>query len=78
MAITVTASVASNTFVINGEAQAKELSELLPGIISQMGPEAMTNIRKMAESYQAQAAAAGGASKATDDDVPDLVESFDA
>jgi nascent polypeptide-associated complex subunit beta len=75
---TVQASVASNTFVVNGEAQDKDLSELIPDILPQMGAEALANIRKLAESFQAQQAAAGGApAENKDEDVPDLVESFD-
>jgi hypothetical protein len=35
----VQASIQSNTYVIQGQAQDKQISELLPGIISQLGQE---------------------------------------
>jgi nascent polypeptide-associated complex subunit beta len=53
------------------------LSELIPDILPQMGAEALANIRKLAESFQAQQAAAGASAENKDEDVPDLVESFD-
>ncbi|KAJ3023516.1 Nascent polypeptide-associated complex subunit beta [Thoreauomyces humboldtii] len=74
------ASIASNTFVIYGAGENKELTELVPGILSQLGPDSLQSLRKLAESYQAQAgkeASAGAIVGDDDDDVPDLVESFD-
>ncbi|KAJ3276392.1 Nascent polypeptide-associated complex subunit beta [Terramyces sp. JEL0728] len=71
----VQASVASNTFVINGYGVTKDLTQLLPGILTQLGPEALGELRRMAEQFQAQQAAAQGEKKAEDDDeIPDLVE----
>lgn len=64
----------------------KELTELVPGILNQLGPDSLASLRKLAESYQAMnaqhaasQAAAGGAAAAgkDDDDVPDVVENFD-
>lgn len=55
----------------------------MPGILSQLGPEAMANLRKMAESFQAAAGSAGSlgpdgvpatAEDDDDDEVPELVE----
>lgn len=77
----VQASVPSNLFAISGHAEEKELTELVPGILSQMGPESLQNLRKLAESYQAAmgqgAGAAAAGEAAQDDDVPDLVENFE-
>ena len=80
----VQASVPSNTFAIYGKAEEKEITELVPGIISQLGPESIATLRKLAEQMSAQggaaeggAAAEGKADEADDDDVPDLVENFD-
>jgi len=68
----VQAAVAANTFVVSGHAESKQLQELLPGIINQLGPDNLMNLKRIAESYSA----AGGASKAVsddkEDDVPDL------
>ncbi|KAJ3299032.1 Nascent polypeptide-associated complex subunit beta [Borealophlyctis nickersoniae] len=67
------ASVAANTFVVYGQGETKELTELVPGILNQLGPDSLNSLRKLAESYQAaQAAAAKGGDD--DDDVPDLVD----
>lgn len=63
----------------------KELTELVPGILNQLGPDSLASLRKLAESYQAiqqtqsrpGGPLAGGAADDDDDDVPDLVETFD-
>ncbi|KAF8493356.1 putative transcription factor BTF3a [Russula emetica] len=61
--------------------QVKELTELVPGILNQLGPDSLASLRKLAESYQAiqqgQQRAGAGAAEDDDDDVPDLVENFD-
>lgn len=50
---------------IYGPGQTKELTELVPGILNQLGPDSLANLRRLAESYQSmtarQAALAGGA-----------------
>jgi nascent polypeptide-associated complex subunit beta len=62
----------------------KELTELVPGILNQLGPDSLASLRKLAESYQAiqqgqqrPPTAGGAADDDDDDDVPDLVENFD-
>lgn len=63
----------------------KELTELVPGILNQLGPDSLASLRKLAESYQAMnaqhtASQASGApvdASTTDDDVPDVVQNFD-
>ena len=59
----------------------KELTELVPGILNQLGPDSLASLRKLAESYQAiqqgQQRPAGSTAEDDDDDVPDLVENFD-
>ena len=74
------AAVGANTFAIYGAGQVKELTELVPGILNQLGPDSLASLRKLAESYQAiqQGRQGGpGAPDDDDDDVPDLVENFD-
>ena len=60
----------------------KELTELVPGILNQLGPDSLASLRKLAESYQAiqqnQQRPPNAAPDDDDDDVPDLVENFDA
>lgn len=89
---TVQAALPANTLAISGHGQTKELTELVPGILNQLGPDSLANLRRLAESYQsltarqaAASAAAGGAGAAAkegevgddDDEIPDLVEDFD-
>lgn len=62
----------------------KELTELVPGILNQLGPDSLASLRKLAESYQAiqqgqqRPSNAAGAEEDDDDEVPDLVENFEA
>ncbi|ORX36476.1 nascent polypeptide-associated complex subunit beta [Kockovaella imperatae] len=64
----VQAALPANTLAITGSGQTKELTELVPGILNQLGPDSLASLRRLAESYQsmtarqaAAAAAAGGA-----------------
>jgi len=70
------ASVPSNTFAIYGNGEDKELTELVPGILNQLGPDSLASLRKLAESYQSLQKGAEGDDKKDedDDDIPDLVE----
>lgn len=63
-----------------GTGQVKELTELVPGILNQLGPDSLASLRKLAESYQAiqQNQKRPSAGDDDDDDVPDLVENFDS
>ncbi|XP_078444870.1 basic transcription factor 3-like [Wolffia australiana] len=79
----VQASIAANTWVVSGSPQTKKLQEMLPGIINQLGPDNLENLRKLAEHFQKKASGGGAADAAAqeeDDDVPDLVpgETFEA
>lgn len=82
----------ANTLAISGHGQTKELTELVPGILNQLGPDSLANLRRLAESYQsltarqaAASAAAGGAGAGAkegevgddDDEIPELVEDFE-
>eukprot|EP00930_Biecheleria_cincta_P042007 TRINITY_DN2888_c0_g1_i2.p1 TRINITY_DN2888_c0_g1~~TRINITY_DN2888_c0_g1_i2.p1 ORF type:complete len:159 (+),score=51.54 TRINITY_DN2888_c0_g1_i2:70-546(+) len=72
----VQASVAANTYVIQGHGETKGLEELLPGIINQLGPDNLANLKRIAESFSAsQSASAGKADEA--DDIPDIGENFE-
>jgi len=70
------ASVPSNTFAIFGNGEDKELTELVPGILNQLGPDSLASLRKLAESYQNLQKAKGedGKEGESDDEIPDLVE----
>ncbi|KZT34409.1 NAC-domain-containing protein [Sistotremastrum suecicum HHB10207 ss-3] len=79
------AAVSANTFVVYGAGHEKELTELVPGILNQLGPDSLASLRKLAESYQAIQpnrpdagnTITGGADDDDDDDVPELVETFE-
>ncbi|POW21028.1 hypothetical protein PSHT_02936 [Puccinia striiformis] len=75
-----------NTFAIHGNGVEKDLTELVPGILPQLGAESIANLRRLASSlgdlHQANSMSykppnmAVGANN-DDDDVPALVDSFD-
>lgn len=50
----VQASLSANTFAITGHAETKQLTEMLPGILSQLGADSLTSLRKLAEQYPRQ------------------------
>ncbi|XP_072716357.1 transcription factor BTF3 homolog 4-like isoform X2 [Ciconia boyciana] len=74
----VQASLAANTFTITGHAETKQLTEMLPSILNQLGADSLTSLRRLAEALPKQPVDEK-APLATDDDdeVPDLVENFD-
>ncbi|KAI3830228.1 hypothetical protein L1987_04362 [Smallanthus sonchifolius] len=74
----VQASIGANTWVVSGSPQTKKLQDILPGIINQLGPDNLDNLRKLAEQFQKQASAGSEGAPATsaqedDDEVPELV-----
>lgn len=76
----VQASITANTFAITGHAETKAITEMLPGILNQLGTESLANLKKLATTVSGGAT---GDSKAKtddideDDEVPELVENFD-
>jgi len=76
----VQASIGANTYVISGTAENKKLQDLLPGIINQLGPDNLDNLKKIAEQYSTDGKAAPAElaeGDDDDDDVPELVEDFE-
>jgi len=72
----VQASITANTYVVAGHGENKQLSELLPGIISQLGPDNLQHLKRIAEGLSA-AEGSGAVADGADDDVPDLDENFE-
>mmetsp|Transcript_36695 Transcript_36695/g.110880 ORF Transcript_36695/g.110880 Transcript_36695/m.110880 type:complete len:92 (+) Transcript_36695:1-276(+) len=70
----VQASVAANTYVVAGHGESKRLEELLPGIINQLGPDNLVNLKRIAEGF---AAGAGAKGSAGEDDIPDVGANFE-
>jgi len=85
----VQASLAANTFAVTGQSETKQITEMLPGILNQLGAESLQHLKRLATSVGAGGPGAGSESKKDtideeeddddddDDDVPDLVENFD-
>lgn len=79
----VQASLNSNTFVFSGKSEEKPLTDLLPGILSQMGNESLNALRKMAEQLSANpellknVKIPGQPDSISENDIPELVENFD-
>merc|ERR1712100_84266 len=74
----VRAFIAANTYVVSGHAENKKLQDLLPGIINQLGPDNLANLKKLAETYQGGNPPPGAnADDDDDEDVPDLVDNFE-
>lgn len=77
----VQASLSANTFAVTGHAETKPITDMLPSILSQLGPENLDNLRWLASTL----------SKSSEDDklvqtapiaeeeeeMPDLVDNFD-
>ncbi|CAN7951173.1 unnamed protein product [Ixodes pacificus] len=73
----VQASLAANTFAVTGHAETKQITEMLPGILNQLGAESLTHLKRLASVQSASGGAGTGAGDDDDDEVPDLVENFD-
>jgi len=79
----VQASVPANTFAVVGHGENKQITEMLPGILNQLGAESLTHLKRLASNVTSSFAAGPGLGPETvgeedeDDDVPDLVENFD-
>merc|ERR1711899_721728 len=74
----VQASLAANTFAVTGHGENKQITDLLPGILNQLGAESLKHLKKLASNVPtADGADDAGNDADDDDDVPDLVENFD-
>jgi len=65
------ASLAANTFTVIGNGVKKEIAELLPNILTQLGPESVQHLRRLASDVVASR------KLAEDDEVPELIENFE-
>ncbi|RWS31498.1 transcription factor BTF3 4-like protein [Leptotrombidium deliense] len=75
----VQASLAANTFAITGHAENKRITDMVPGILSQLRAENFTHLKQLANATNAGIGDLNNAVGEEDeeDDVPDLVQNFD-
>merc|ERR1712029_317165 len=76
----VQASLAANTFAVTGHGENKQITDLLPGILNQLGAESLQHLKKLASNVPTVDGMDGtldAGKDDDDDDVPDLVENFD-
>ncbi|TNY17468.1 NAC domain-containing protein, partial [Rhodotorula diobovata] len=76
---TVHAATGNNTFAIYGHGVHKDLAEMMPSVLNQLGPDAMAVLQRIAEQYKQSGGAQGpggieGDAQEADDEVPELVE----
>ncbi|KAI0984967.1 hypothetical protein GJ496_010885 [Pomphorhynchus laevis] len=71
----VQASISSNTFCVSGNCETTEVTKLLPGIISQLGPEIlMKNLMASRKANEDAATVVEASEDANnDDDIPELI-----
>jgi len=65
----VQASIKANAYCVSGKAEDKEISELLPSIINQLGPHALETLKNLTSKIQNQQP-----EPESDEDIPELVE----
>merc|ERR1712235_162182 len=70
----VQASPQANTFAISGQAETKQVSEMLPNIVNQLGPEGFASLRKLAMEKVGEEAKL---ETPKDDGVPELEGDFE-
>merc|ERR1719175_480405 len=77
----VQASLNANTFAVSGHAENKQITEMLPGILNQLGADSLTHLKRLANAVPGMGSAGVGmadnGAEDDDDEVPDLVENFD-
>jgi len=81
----VQASLTANTFAISGQNETKQITEMLPSILNQLGADSLTHLRRLASNVQAVGTKKGGSTdpclssptNAEEEEVPVLVGNFD-
>jgi nascent polypeptide-associated complex subunit beta len=67
----VAAEVKANAIFITGKGEWKQLTELMPDILDQLGPESVESLKNIAENY---ASHMYNADQGIPDDIPDLLD----
>jgi len=71
------ASLTANTFAITGHGETKQITEMIPGILGQLGPEGLNQLKRLATGAMSASGMISRGAADDDDEVPDLVENFD-
>lgn len=71
------ASLAANTFAITGHGETKQITDMLPSILNQLGPEGLAQLKRIATGGMPGASMVSKATIDEDDEVPELVENFE-
>merc|ERR1712048_385678 len=74
----VQASLAANTFAITGHAETKLVTEILPQIINQLGPDSLRHLYQGGRKDGGDLNGHPDTIVEDDEDVPELVDNFDA
>jgi len=73
----VQASLTANTFAITGQAETKRITDMVPGILSQLRAENLPHLKQLANVQNAGGEFGPNTIEEDDDEVPDLVENFE-
>merc|ERR1712130_1088496 len=65
----VQASLAANTFAVTGHAENKQITEMLPGILNQLGAESLTHLKRLATNVGGASEGAGAQEEEDVDEV---------
>lgn len=73
------ASLASNVFAITGHGENKQIAELLPGILTQLGTEGLSQLKRLANNVGIGNKILSSVEEEgkEEEDIPDLVENFE-
>jgi len=71
----VQAAITANTYVVSGNAETKKLGDLLPGIITQLGPDSLEQLKRAYASISKNTSSIS--TKDDDEDIPALVQGKD-
>jgi len=72
----VQASIQSNTYVVSGHSEIKQMEEMLPSIINQLGVENVDQLKAIAQRLGSPDVAAAAATSSGKDEIPET-ESFE-
>jgi phosphate uptake regulator len=69
----VAAHVQANAFVVQGKEEQKQIGELMPDILPQLGQDSVNMLKDLIKDYEKH----GFPKPTVDEDIPELVEDFE-